>query len=403
MRISSNSMYDSNIAVMSQQQTRLMQTQQQISTGRKYLTPADDPVAASQALSLEQASAVNTQYSSNRAAARHTMSLSESILQTATSVLQDVREAAIGAGNGAFGVNDRKLIADALQGKLEALMGLANSTDGVGNFLFAGFQSKTQPFIDTPAGVAYAGDDGQRLIQVNASRQLPASESGADLFMRIKNGNGSFVVQSGTNTITGLPNSGTGVATVGSVTDPTLLTGNNYQVDFADDGAGGLTYTVTNQATFASPLVGVPYVAGQAISFDGMQFSVSGAPAAGDAFTVAPSSNESVFKTLSDLIANLNGPTNGFGGRLAYSINQIDRALDNVLTGRSSVGTRMNELEALGVSGDDLGVQYQQSLSVLQDVDYAKALSDLSQQQVYLQAAQKSFSKVMGLTLFDYL
>lgn len=401
MRISSNSMYDSNIAVMSQQQTRLMQTQQQISTGRKYLTPADDPVAASQALSLEQASAVNTQYSSNRAAARHTMSLSESILQTATSVLQDVREAAIAAGNGAFGVNDRKLIADSLQGKLEALMGLANSTDGVGNFLFAGFQSKTKPFIDTPAGVAYTGDDGQRLIQVNASRQLPASESGADLFMRIKNGNGSFVVQSGTNINTGLPNGGTGVATVGSVTDPTLLTGDIYDVTFSPDGLGGFNYTVAGRTT-GSTVIG-PYVAGQAISLDGMQFSVGGVPADGDTFTVAPSSNESVFKTLSDLIANLNGPTNGFGGRLAYSINQIDRALDNVLTGRSSVGTRMNELDALGVSGDDLGVQYQQSLSALQDVDYAKALSDLSQQQVYLQAAQKSFAKVMGLTLFDYL
>ncbi|OGS81091.1 MAG: hypothetical protein A2061_01475 [Gallionellales bacterium GWA2_59_43] len=103
------------------------------------------------------------------------------------------------------------------------------------------------------------------------------------------------------------------------------------------------------------------------------------------------------------MIASLNNPAPGFGGRLAYSINQIDRALDNVLTSRSSVGVRLNELDALDVSGEDLGVQYQQSLSALQDVDYAKVLSDLSQQQIYLQAAQKSFAKVMGMSLFDYL
>lgn len=403
MRISSNTMYDSNVSAMSQQQTRMLLTQQQVSTGRKFLTPAEDPVAAAQALSLSQASAVNTQYSSNRGAARHTMSLSESMLQSATSLLQDVREAAISAGNGALGSNDRKMIANALTGKLEALVGLANSTDGIGNYLFAGFQSKTQPFIDTPAGVAYAGDDGQRLIQVNASRQMSASESGADVFMRIKNGNGAFVVQPSTNNNTGLANGGSGVATVGNVTDATLLTGNNYKVDFFVDAVGATTYNVTNLTTFASPLVGVPFVAGQAINFDGMQFSVSGAPADGDTFTVAPSSNESVFKTLSDMIANLNGPTAGFGGRLAYSINQIDRALDNVLTSRSSVGVRLNELDALQVSGDDLGVQYQQSLSALQDIDYTKALSDLSQQQMFLQAAQKSFSMVVGMTLFDYL
>ncbi|MCK9201656.1 MAG: flagellar hook-associated protein FlgL [Gallionella sp.] len=403
MRISSNSMYDSNIAAMSLQQQRMLQTQQQVSTGRKFITPADDPVAAAQALSLSQSSAVNTQYSVNRGAARHTMSLTESILQSATSLLQDVRESAISAGNGALGVNDRQMIANALTGKLQALVGLANSNDGIGNFLFAGFQSKTQPFIDTPAGVAYAGDDGQRLIQVNASRQMPSSESGADVFMRVKNGNGTFVVQGGTNVNTGLSNQGTGVATVGNVTNATLLTGNNYEVTFFDDGNGGLTYNVTDLATFASPLVGVPYVAGQAIGFDGMQFSVSGTPINGDTFTVSPSSNESVFKTLSDMIANLNGPAAGFGGRLAYSINQIDRALDNVLTSRSSVGVRLNELDALEVSGEDLGVQYQQSLSALQDVDYTKALSDLSQQQIYLQAAQKSFAKVSGMSLFDYL
>lgn len=395
MRISSNTMYDSNVAAMSQQQTRMLQTQQQVSTGRRFLTPADDPVAAAQALSLSQSNAVNTQYSANRGAARHTVSLAESTLQSVTSLLQDVRDTAISAGNGAFGVNDRQMIANALSGKLQALIGLANSTDGIGNYLFAGFQSKTQPFIDTPAGVTYMGDDGQRLIQVNSSRQMPSSESGADLFMRVKNGNGTFVVQAGANL-------GNAVTNAGNVADATLLTGNNYQLAFSVV-AGVTSYSVTNLTTGAPTLTGVPYVPGQAINFDGMQFSINGAPADGDTFTVDPSSNESIFKTMADMIANLTGPTTGFGGRLAYSINQVDRALDSVLSSRSSLGVRLNELDALQVSGDDLGVQYQQSLSALQDVDYTKALSDLSQQQVYLQAAQKSFAKVIGLSLFDFL
>lgn len=397
MRISSNTIYNSNIAAMSQQQTRLMQTQQQVSTGRRFITPADDPVAAAQALSLSQSSAVNAQYTANRGAARHTLSLTESTLQSATSLLQDVRETAISAGNGAMGANDRQMIASALSGRLQALIGLANSTDGIGNYLFAGFQSKTQPFVDTPAGVTYMGDDGLRQIQVNASRQMPSSESGADLFMRIKNGNGTFVVQGG------VANLGSAVANSGNVADATLLTGNNYQLTFSVV-AGVTTYSVTNLSNPAAPVpTGVPYVSGQAINFDGMQFSIGGNPADGDTFTVGPSSNESVFKTMSDLIANLTNPAPGFSGRLAYSINQVDRALESVLSSRSSVGVRLNELDALQVSGDDLGVQYQQSLSALQDVDYAKALSDLSQQQVYLQAAQKSFAKVTGLSLFDYL
>lgn len=397
MRVSSNTLYDTNVSAMSQQQSRLLQIQQQVSTGRRFLTPADDPVASAQALSLSQSDAVNTQYSANRAAARHTLSVVDSTLQSATSLLQDVRETAISAGSGVMGPGDRQMIASALTGKLQALIGLANSTDGLGNYLFAGFQSKTPPFVDTPAGVTYMGDDGQRLIQVNGARQMPSSESGADLFMRVKNGNGTFVVQAGAT------NTGSAVTSVGNVVDATLLTGNNYQLTFSV-AAGVTTYSVTNLSNPAAPVpTGVPYVAGQSISFDGMQFNIEGTPANGDAFTVNPSSNESIFKTMTDMIANLNGPTTGFSGRLGYSINQVDRVLDSLLTGQSSVGVRLTELDALQVSGDDLGMQYQQSLSALQDVDYNKALSDLSQQQVYLQAAQKSFAKVSGMSLFDFI
>jgi len=54
-------------------------------------------------------------------------------------------------------------------------------------------------------------------------------------------------------------------------------------------------------------------------------------------------------------------------------------------------------------AGDDRALQYSQTLSRLQDLDYAKAASELTQQNVNLEAAQKSFAKVAGLSLFNYL
>lgn len=296
-----------------------------------------------------------------------------------------------------MGDADRKSIANNLNGRLQELMGFANSTDGIGNYLFAGFQSKTQPFADTAGVVAYLGDDGQRLIQVNASRQMAASEVGADVFMRIKNGNGTFVTKPG------LANAGTGAASTGSVVNAALVTGNSYQIDFSVV-AGVTTYSVTDTTLGAVISSGNPYVSGQAISFDGLQFSINGTPADLDSFTVSPSSNESIFTTIKDLITSLETPgTNGLAGRLGYGLSQMDRALDTVLTSRASLGVRLAELDSLGVAGEDLGLQYKQSLSVLQDVDYNKALSDLTQQQMLLQAAQQSFSKVAGLSMFDYL
>ena len=70
---------------------------------------------------------------------------------------------------------------------------------------------------------------------------------------------------------------------------------------------------------------------------------------------------------------------------------------------RALLGTRLNELDALQSAGENIGLQYKQTLSQLQDVDYNKAISDLTQQKTSLEAAQKSFLAVSGLSLFNYM
>ncbi|PIV15126.1 MAG: flagellar hook-associated protein 3 [Gallionellales bacterium CG03_land_8_20_14_0_80_55_15] len=400
MRISSNTIFDSNVAAMGQQQSRLMQTQQQIASGKRLSSASTDPVAATRALDITQSDAINNQQASSRVAARHTLSLAESTLQGVTTLLQDVRTAAVYAGNGTLNSSDRATLATDLSGRLQELVGLANSTDGVGNYLFSGFQSKTQPFVDTPAGMGYFGDDGQRLAQVSATRQMAASDSGADVFMRIRNGNGTFVTQATAG------NSGSGVISAGAVVNPAALTGNNYSISFSM-AAGVSNYSVINTTT-GLPVPGMtaqPYTSGQAIAFDGMRLDIQGAPASGDSFAVTPSSNESVFKTISNLIATLNAPVVGSNltNGLNRGINNLDNALGNVLTVRATLGLRLNEIDALQTTGEDMGLQLKQTLSQLQDVDYNKAISDLTQQQVTLQAAQKSFTQVANLSLFTYL
>lgn len=403
MRVSSNTLFDSNVAALNQQQARLLQTQQQVSTGRRITTASDDPVAAVRALDISQSDAMNNQYTLNRNMARHNLSLAESALQRVTELIQDVSTATINAGNGSLNDADRRTIAADLSGRLQELTGLANSTDGAGNYLFAGFQSRTQPFVSTPAGMGYFGDDGQRLVQVSASQQMAPGNSGADVFMRIKNGNGTFVTRAAAT------NTGSGLVSIGSVADSSLLTGNSYSVAFSVTG-GVTTYSVTNTTTSIVLSTGNTYVSGQAISFDGMQFDIQGVPANGDAFAVLPSSNESVFKTISDLITALNTPLAGgasgmtpLSNSLSRGLNNLGNALDNILTTRSTLGLRLNEIDTLQTAGDDLGLQYKQSLSQLQDVDYNEALSNLVRQQTNLQAAQQTFAKVAGLSLFDYL
>lgn len=393
MRISTSMIYDANVATMNQQQASLLQTQQQLATGTRLINPSIDPAAAAQALAVTQANATNTQYTANSSTAQGTLSIMGTTLQNVTSSLQSIRSQMISAGTN-LTTSQRQGLATSLNGQLQQLVSLANSTDGTGNYLFSGFQAKTQPISNTAAGYAYFGDSGQQMTQVSSTLQVGTTLSGADIFMRVKNGNGTFVTQAAAS------NTGTGVASQGSVTNPALLTGNNYNVAFSV-AAGSTTYSVTNTSTGTVLSTGNAYVGGQAISFDGMQFNIQGAPANGDQFTVAPSSNVSIFKTISDFVTALNTPAATLN--IADAVNNLDAGISSVSNAEAIVGSNLNLITAAQATGSSLGLNYQQTLSQLQDTNFAQAATTLAQQQLALQAAQKSFAQVSGLSLFTYM
>ncbi len=404
MRLSTNTIYEQSVNAILLQQESVQKTQQQVATGKRMQTPADDPIAAARALNVAQAASINTQYDENRNNAKTSLALSDTILSSISTLIQDVRTDVVSAGNGALNNSDRTSLANTLRGRLEELVGLTNATDSSGNYLFSGYQGATKPFSQTLTGAQYYGDQGQRLIQVASSRQIALSDSGTDIFERIKNGNGVFV------TAIGAANNGSAVISSGLVADPASLTGQDYRIDFTV-AAGVTTYSVVNTTTSTTLSSNNPYTSGSTISFDGLQFDIQGAPSNGDTFTVAPTTepNRSLFTTINDLIDTLATPVitsanlSNLAAGLSTALLNLDNGLDRVLNTQSSIGTRLQELDSLQSTGVDLNLQYQQNLSQLQDVDYTKAISDLTRQQTYLEAAQKAFHTVSGLSLFNYL
>lgn len=402
MRISTNTIYETGTNLMLQQQETLIKTQQQLSTGRRILTPSDDPISAAQVLSITQAESLNKQYSVNRTSANSSLGLEENVLRKVTSLLQDIHSSTVYAGNASLTDTDRKILATELRSQLESLVGLANTTDEKGQFLFSGYQASTKPFVQAGLNVQYAGDQGQRLNQVGPARQIAVSDSGTDIFDRIKNGNSVFT------TAAGALNTGSGIIDVGSVITPSSLTGDNYEITFTV-AAGVATYDIVDITTALPVSLANAYVSNNMINFDGMQLSIKGDPANGDKFTVSPSSNQSIFKTVGDLITALETPSSGQPGgtRLANSLNTtlqtINNNLEHILAKQASIGARLREVETLESVGSDLSIQFEQLLSQLQDVDFAKAASDLQRRQLYLEAAQQSYIKISGLSLFNYI
>lgn len=417
MRISTSTLYSVNVTTLDDLQSKFLKTQQEITSGRRILTPADDPAGAAQALVVSQAQGANNQYSSNIGTAQTALGMSDGVLSSVSELLLQVRTNALNAGNSTLTDSDRQSMAATMQQQLNSLLTLANSTDANGNYLFSGYQGNTTPFAQSTGGVQYLGDDGQRNVQVNGSQTISTSDSGSEVFMNIKNGNGLFVTAPDSTSHSGSGNTGSGVIAQGSLTDLTQLTKDNYQVTFHVDSTTtppATTYDVTDTTTGTQAVPPTAYTAGtngQVISFAGMQFTISGSPDDGDQFTVKPSSNESMFTTISNLINTLNTPlvqgnaasTAQFNNSLQYAINGLNQAINNISTVRASVGARMNALTSEQTASDSLNLQYSQVLSQLQDVDYNKAVTDLTQQQTQLQAAQKTFLQISNLSVFNYL
>src|SRR5262249_47706462 len=152
---------------------------------------------------------------------------------------------------------------------------------------------------------------------------------------------------------------GSGIISSGAVSDATALTGHQYSINFSVNG-GVTTYTVKDE-TLGAVVLGaedpIPFQPGQQISVDGMSFDIKGSPADGDSFSVAPSAKESLFTTLTNMISTLKLSANGAAGQAALTNglntaqDNLSSALDNVLSVRASIGSRLKEIDYLDSAG----------------------------------------------------
>lgn len=186
MRISSLQLFRQGINAILDQQTRLAQTQNQLSTGKRIVSPADDPTGAAQLVGLSETARLTEQYQRNGEQARVRLELEDTTLGAVGDSLQRVRELAVRSLNDTNGAEERTAIAQEVRQLLDEMIGLANRKDGSGNYMFAGFQVNTVPFTDNGAGnFVYAGDNGQRQIQIASGRQVRDGDSGQAVFLDI--------------------------------------------------------------------------------------------------------------------------------------------------------------------------------------------------------------------------
>lgn len=397
MRVSTANNYDNTVANLQQRQIDLAHKQNQMTSGLRVNVASDDPVAAARA---ERAQATLSRAETDKRtadAAKNAMTLSESALGSATDLLQSARETLVQAGNGSYTDAERQSLAAKLSEIRKQLFQVANSPDGNGGFLFGGQGSAAPPFVDAAGGVQFVGQGGQN--QADAGDIVPTTVDGAAAWLQARTGNGVFVTNSSVQ-------NGSAWINAGSVSNPSQITGHNYDVQFSVSGST-TTYSVVDTTLGTNVVSNAPYTPGTAIQADGMAFTISGTPANGDTFQIQPSTNSlSVFDAMDRTIAALNA-TGRNGGQIAQTINQGLRDIDSVSStmgsARAAAGETLNRIDGVETRLDDQALAAKTTKSNAVDLDMVEAISDFQNQQTGYDAALKTYSLVQKMSLFQYI
>ena len=377
-------------------QAAMSKTQEQLSTGKSIQTAADNPTGMAQVNQLNMELSASQQYVTNGNLASANLNLETQALTDATNLLQSARDLAVEANNASLTASQRQDIATQLTQQLQQLVSVGNRTDSNGNYLFSGYASSTQPFAQSGNSVSYVGADQVNQVQISENQRISAGDTGSSVFMNLKAGNGTFT------TAAGAGNTGTASIGPGTVTNPSQWVPDTYTITFTDP----TDYTVTNGSGATVTTGTYDATSGGTIAFNGVQVTLSGNPAAGDTFTVASAGKTSAFATLSGLITTL-GSTTLNSGQTATQINQaleqIDTALNNLGNVSASVGGRINAVTTSQSSAQSRQTDFQTSISNLSNTDYSAATTQLSSEEVALQAAEESYASLAKLSLFNYV
>lgn len=405
MRISTSMITHNSINGMLKKQTELANTSNQMGSGKRVMTPADDPVASAMAFNAKNKLENIEQYGKNIDYARKSMQTTESVLGNLHDRLQRVKQQAIQANSDALSDEDRRTIGleiKEITGQLEKLM---NTRDESGNYIFAGSKVNTAPFAQQRDGsYVYQGDATERKLQISDTTFVSPFISGEAAFQNIDN-----VQQIRSYAL--------------SANDSEETIGVTGSTGFLEDNRVGeykLTYNAVNDWTVELPTgeILTDQNSDGNVDLDDLAALVNQSggdvtlsvpnpvPAAGDEFVIVFDNEK---EGLLAGMKRFEKALSGFNGE-EYQKDAINDViaksqswLNAVADARSVIGTRENSMDTIKSNNEDLQLYLKSNVSQLEDLDYAEATGRFMLQQTALTASQQTFSQVAQLSLFNYI
>lgn len=506
------------VDAMLDQQAILDKVQNQLATGKRILQPSDDPSGTARSNQLRDSLGRTDQYIVNGDTADARLTQEESIFGSMVNSMQRARELAIQSLNDTYSSKDRIGIGAEIEQLFQEMMGLSNTRDASGEYLFGGMQGDREPFSYTysinntltsqknigsaiASSSAVAGTNGVVADElkfsegVNTTISIVDNEEASSIAAKV-NADAALaaagITASAANSATltvpnGAQTSATGYAFSinGSAIGPIDFTGaaDLSTLATAIDGVAGISATVVGpdiivtNATGADIRIedvtdGLAANSNGVLKVNGVSLDEMGANTSNDSISIGgsvtyssatsvdykivsdhaknvmrsnltqsqelvldyngdrgqrdikigdgvviqmndpgdeifvnlpsaedPSVNKSMFNMLYDFMNELKT-----GVRPSDDIlTNIDIAMDSIENTRAEVGSRLNMIERQRMINEDYSVFTLQSISRIEDLDMAEAISILNQQLLSMQVLQQTYTRVSSLSMFNYM
>ncbi len=394
-RISSFHNYQSVQNDLRRQENKIHHNQAQLASGKKLLSPSDDPLATHYIQNIHRQSDQLKQYMDAIVLSRNRLEQHEVHIASAETFTDEAKRNVMEMINGSFSPDDRLAKKRELYEIADNFLNLANSQDESGNYTFAGTKPKTQPFFRDNAGnVTYAGDDYQRKMKVSSSLDMAINDPGSKIFMNIKNPFGDYKpdydLQDGSELL------------LDKATNNDPFDKSTYKVTFVSMPDGKWGYQLEKDG---SVVAANEYNPDTGIKYKDLTIKVAGQVSKGDAITMTPSKTFSVFDTLKSAMKWSDSPVSDTNAtaKLQQAPRELAAAFIHFNQARTDVGARLNTLDIQEQQHEDFKVSLAKARSNFEDLDYSKAIIEFNENERALKASQLAFGKTKDLTLFNYV
>lgn len=183
MRVTNRMMGEDFLIHLRRNLNQMHKTQNQLTTGKAFSRPSDNPVMVSRALSLETEVARNAQYKRNIEDASGWVETTDGALNEIGASLNRMRELAIAAANGTNSEAEYKAYDTEVGQLIESLAQIGNSKYD-GRFLFGGTDTMNSPLAanESTGRITYNGNSERIHHEVLPGVEIQINTTGHEIF-----------------------------------------------------------------------------------------------------------------------------------------------------------------------------------------------------------------------------